>query len=278
MSDPDGTAGGASEQVPELMETALELAREAGQATLRHFGEVVESEAKGDGSPVTAADREAESFLRAEIGKRFPDHGILGEEFGEKERTGGIRWILDPIDGTRSFMRGVPLYAVLIGIEVDGEPAVGVAHFPALRETVWAGRGQGCHWQPAGTRMAVQASVSGTRSLSRAVALTTDPGMTLRSAHGRGWSALASAVDYTRTWGDAYGHMLVATGRAEFMLDPEHLSPWDAAPLLPIMEEAGGRFTDLSGARTIHGGSGFSSNGHLHEEALALLNSGGRPH
>ncbi len=257
-------------EIRELMDRAVTLAREAGRVTLRHFGDVVESEAKGDGSPVTIADREAESLLRDRITREYPDHGVLGEEFGETEGAGRIRWILDPIDGTRSFMRGVPLYAVLIGIERDEVPVVGVAHFPALAETVWAGRGEGAFWRLAGSRIDVPASVNGTRELGQAVALTSDPGMTASSRFGAGWGRLTAAVDYTRSWGDAYGHALVATGRAELMVDPE-LSAWDAAPLLTILEEAGGRFTDLSGAATIHGGSGLSSNGPLHSEALELL-------
>jgi len=262
------------DEIATLLEEARRLARLAGRATLRHFGEVVESIAKDDGSPVTAADREAEEILRAGIRKQHPDHGILGEEFGEVSGAGRVRWILDPIDGTRSFMRGVPLYAILVGIEIEEVPSVGVLHFPALGESVWAGRGLGAFWQPAGTRLEVPASVNGTDTLARACALTSDPGFTRGSRVGGGWDRLSDAVAYTRSWGDAYGHALVATGRAEVMLDPQELKPWDAAPLLTILEEAGGRFTDLDGERTIHGGSGLSTNGVLHDEVLALLREG----
>jgi histidinol-phosphatase len=250
-----------------LLEVATLLAGSAGEVTLRHFGARMSSEAKSDGSPVTAADREAEELLRREIRRRFPDHGILGEEFGEEEGSAPVRWILDPIDGTRSFMRGVPLYAVLIGIEVEGEAAVGVAHFPALRETVAAARGRGCFWNGRPCR------VSDTEALEAAVALTTDPETIREGPPAAGWRKLAARVDYTRTWGDAYGHALVATGRADIMVDPV-LAAWDAAPLLPLVTEAGGRFTDLRGGATIHGGSGVSTNGRLHERVLELLRSG----
>lgn len=245
---------------------AEELAREAGSVTLRYFGPRVEADAKGDGSPVTRADREAEERLREEIRARFPGHGILGEEFGEEGAGADVRWILDPIDGTRSFMRGVPLYGVLVGVEAEGEPVVGVAHFPALGgETVAAARGLGCRWNGAPCR------VSATRHLSGAALLTTDPERILASpGTGPGWRRLSRRAGLVRSWGDAWGHILVATGRAEAMVDPL-LSAWDAAPLLPILEEAGGRFTDLQGQPTIHGGSGVSTNGVLHEAVLAEL-------
>ncbi|CAN5760922.1 inositol monophosphatase family protein [soil metagenome] len=247
-----------------LHDIAVDLAHDAGEVTLTHFGSRVADESKVDGSPVTLADREAETLLRRRILEIFPDHGILGEEFGEEIGSAPVRWILDPIDGTRSFMRGVPLYGVLIGIEVEGEPVVGVAHFPALGETVSAARGQGCRWNDGA------AAVNDVRDLGRAVALTSDSEMTRTSPLCPGWLDLLSEVDYLRSWGDAYGHVLVATGRAEIMVDSV-LSPWDAAPLLTILTEAGGRFTDLEGGTGIHGGSGLSTNGHLHEEVLALI-------
>jgi histidinol phosphatase-like enzyme (inositol monophosphatase family) len=247
-----------------LLEAADTFAREAGVVTLRHFGGRVEHESKPDGTPVTLADREAERLIRRRISERFPDHGILGEEDGETRPGAAVRWIVDPIDGTLSFMRGVPLYGVLLGIEVDGEPAVGVAHFPALSETVSAGRGLGCRWNGHPCR------VSDVDDLRRALVLTTDPTAITDGPVGPGWRGLQSAAALVRTWGDCYGHALVATGRADVMVDPV-LSPWDAAPLLTILTEAGGRFTDLDGNETIHGGSGVSSNGKLHEEVLGLL-------
>jgi histidinol phosphatase-like enzyme (inositol monophosphatase family) len=213
---------------------------------------------------VTVADREAEELLRDRIEGRFPGHGILGEEFGESPARVPVRWILDPIDGTRSFMRGVPLYGVLIGVEVDGEPAVGVAHFPALAETVAAATGLGCRWNGS------LCTVSPVTDVRQALILTTDPVQADSSPVSRGWQELSARAALVRTWGDCYGHILVATGRADVMLDPV-LSPWDAAPLLTILTEAGGRFTDLDGRDTVHGGSGLSTNGHLHDEVLATL-------
>jgi histidinol-phosphatase len=250
-----------------ILADAERFARDAGALTLHHFGRRVSDEAKGDGSPVTIADREAELALRRWIEDCYPGHGILGEEFGASPGTLPVRWILDPIDGTRSFMRGVPLYGVLIGVEFGDEPMVGVAHFPALDETVSAARGLGCHWN------GVRTEVNTVSTLAQSVLLTSDPRMSAESALCPGWEALVGTVDYSRSWGDAYGHALVATGRAELMVDPI-LSPWDAAPLSTILEEAGGRFTDLHGRPGIHGGSGISSNGLLHDKALGILRSG----
>lgn len=252
-----------------LLDFAVSLAEGAGELTLPYFGGVVDAADKGDGTPVTEVDRLAEDFLRTRLRDRFPEDHILGEEGGEVPGSLSAsprRWIVDPIDGTRAFMRGVPLYAVLVALEVEGHPVLGVAHFPALGETVAAALGQGCY------REGVRAAVSQERSLGRALALTSDPGFTQRSPSGPGWNRLTSEVAYTRSWGDAYGHCMVATGRAEIMLDPAELAPWDAAPLLPIVTEAGGRFTDLRGQATVHGGSGLSTNGLLHEDALGLLN------
>ena len=254
----------------ELMEFAREVALGAGELTLSHFGDALAAETKADGTPVTRADREAEAFLREEIGRRFPGHSILGEEFGEEPGDEPVRWILDPIDGTRSFMKGVPLYAVLVGVEIAGAPAAGVVHLPALGETVAAAHGEGCRWWPSGGAPPREARVSDTGMLRDATALVTDPRALPASPIGVGWAGLSREVSLVRGWGDAYGHILVATGRAEIMVDPV-LSLWDAAPLLPVVTEAGGRFTDLEGRPTVRGGSGVSTNGRLHSAVLRRL-------
>jgi histidinol phosphatase-like enzyme (inositol monophosphatase family) len=253
----------------ELLEVSQEWAQLAGAVTLRHFGGVVASETKGDGTPVTVADRAAEAFLRERIRDRYPTHGVLGEEYGEENPGAWVRWILDPIDGTKSFMRGVPLYGVLIGIETGGEPAVGVAHFPVLGETVAAAMGEGCFWNGGPAR------VSSVSSLANSAILTSDPRVLLDGPMAEGWEALTRSSALARSWGDCYGHMLVATGRAEVMVDPI-LSPWDAAPFTPILSEAGGRFTDKDGVAGAHGGSGISTNGVLHEEVLRVLRGSSR--
>lgn len=254
-------------EVRALLDFATELAHEAGELTLRYYGAVVEHDAKGDGSPVTVADREAERLIRARVEERYPDHSILGEEYGESNPGARVRWILDPIDATRSFMRGVPLYGVLIGIEVEGESAVGVVHFPPLRETVAAGRGLGCTWNGRPCR------VSEVERMEQAVVCTTDVERLLSRPQGPGWRKIQQTAAFSRTWGDCYGHALVATGRIEAQVDPV-MAPWDAGPFLTIATEAGGRFTTLGGDATIHGGSGVSSNGRVHDRILEMLAGG----
>ena len=228
---------------------------------------MVDHEAKGDGTPVTIADREAERLVRARVERRYPDHAILGEEFGESNEGARVRWILDPVDATRSFMRGVPLYGVLIGIEVAGVSVVGVAHFPPLRETVAAGAGLGC------TLNGTPCRVSPVSRLEEAVVSTTDVERILSRPEGAGWRRLQQRASFSRTWGDCYGHALVATGRIEAQVDPV-MASWDAGPFLTIMTEAGGRFTTLKGEATLHGGSGVSTNGLLHEVVLRELAAG----
>lgn len=247
-----------SPTLAELTQFAVHLARRAGELTLDDFRHGVEADLKADGTPVTKADRGAEELMRREIGERFPDDGVLGEEFGSEDGTSGRTWIVDPIDGTRSFIHGVPLYGVLIGLEIGGETALGVIHLPALGETVWAYSGGGCWWN--GER----AGVSQVSELGRGLVTTSD-----LPADGR-LDSLFAAAGVRRTWGDCYGYALVATGRAEVMIDPV-ASVWDLAAVKPIVEEAGGRFTDLTGRATARGGNAVASNGLVHDAVLALV-------
>jgi len=227
----------------------------AGRATLRWFQTGVAAERKADRSPVTIADRESERVMRELLRERFPDDGILGEEAGEDAGTSGRRWILDPIDGTRSFVRGVPLYGVMAALEADGEVVVGVLHFPALGETVAAARGLGCRWNGR------PCHVSETERLEDALVVTSGDA---RSDNPRfaGLARLAERVDTFRTWGDCYGYALVATGRADAMLDPV-LAVWDAAAVRPIIEEAGGVFTDWDGTPSHSAGHAIGTNARL---------------
>jgi histidinol-phosphatase len=246
-----------------LLEFAVEVAWRAGRVTLAHFQTGVTAETKADRSPVTVADRAAEALCRALIEARWPLDGILGEETGESRAGAERRWVIDPIDGTRSFVHGVPLYSVLLALEERGEPLLGVIHLPALGETVWAARGLGCWWD--GRR----ALVSPVDRLENATVLTSE-GTFPDEPSAAAWHRLAGRAANARTWGDGYGYALVATGRAEAMLDP-HFSPWDAAPLRPIIEEAGGVFTDWTGAATHRGGSGIATNAALARPVRQLV-------
>ena len=222
---------------------------------------------KGPTDYVTEMDRRIETLVFEEIKKYYPEHNFLGEEFGHEINNSDTTWILDPIDATRSFMRGVPLYGVLIGIEIEDESTVGVAHFPPLRETVAAGRGLGCTWNERPCR------VSEVDRIEDAVICTTDVERILSRPQGTGWRNLQQQCAFSRTWGDCYGHALVATGRIEAQVDPV-MAPWDAGPFLTIVTEAGGTFTTLGGEATVHGGSGLSSCSGLHDTLLEFLHVG----
>jgi histidinol phosphatase-like enzyme (inositol monophosphatase family) len=248
----------------QFLDFAVEIAREAGAITYRHYQGSFVAERKADNSFVTVPDREAEAYLRARIVNAFPADAILGEEEGEQSGSSNRRWILDPIDGTYSFVHGVPLYGVLIGLELDREPVLGVVNLPALSEMVYAARGLGCFWNGEAAR------VSATSTLDQALLLSTDFGICEQYGFGPAAEALQRQVHSRRTWGDAYGHVLVATGRADIMLDPV-MNVWDCAALLPILEEAGGTFTDWNGTRTIHGGNAISTNGLLFEEVMEVV-------
>ena len=244
-------------------EFAVSAAWQAGRQTLAHYQTGVAVQRKLDRSLVTEADRNAEELLRRLIAARFPDHSIVGEEFGRDDKPASHRWIIDPIDGTNTFVRGVPFYGVLIALEVHGAPVVGVSYFPALDEMIAAAKGIGCFWN--GRR----ARVSEVASLSEACLAYTDT-RGVRARLGRQWDALQDATALQRGWGDCYGHCLVATGRADIMLDPR-MNAWDCAALIPILEEAGGRFTAWNGKVTVDGGDAVSTNGALHGEMLTRL-------
>lgn len=250
--------------LPRLLDFALDLAVDAGRATLGHFQSGLRPEFKADASPVTEADREAEELMRGRIEAAFPDHGVLGEEFGEANPGAEWRWILDPIDGTKSFMRGVPLYGVLLALEAAGRVVVGVAHFPALGDTVYAAAGHGCRWN--GRRCRVR----DTARLDEAVVSFTDAASF--AAHGRAdaWARLQAASYYRVGWSDAYGHALVATGRLELMLDPV-VNPWDCAPFGVIVPEAGGFFGSWAGEPGIYAGEAISTTRRLLPEVLRLV-------
>ena len=246
---------------PRTLDRAVELARAAGDLTLRWFrADDLEVERKGDGTPVTAADRAAERHLREQLATDFPDDGILGEEEAPVASRSGRRWIVDPIDGTKAFTCGVPLYSTLLALEDEHGIAVGVVHLPALGETVWAGRGLGCWTDRGRARVRDDATLDGAYVMSSSFSHW--PPAQLAAVEGAG------AV--LRTWGDGYGYALVATGRAAAMVDPI-VEPYDVGPMPVLLAEAGGRFTDLRGDATIEGGSGIGTNGLVHDELLALL-------
>lgn len=266
----------SSTESDERLELAVRAARAAGAETLRWFRKSsLAVDRKGDGSPVTAADRAAETALREEIAAVFPDDAILGEEFGEKPGTSGYRWVLDPIDGTKSFITGVPLYTTLVAVMRDDQPVLGVIYAPVTEEILYAVAGSPTSYA-VGDAAPTPARVSSIERLAEATFLTSEATSfdKVRGDAGRNvYRELERACRLTRTWGDAYGYLLVATGRADVMVDPE-MNLWDAAALQPIIEGAGGHFSDWQGSPTVHSGEAVATNTQLAGLVLSITREG----
>lgn len=256
---------------------ARTISRQAGRLTLKYFqtGQF-EVKRKQDGSPLTIADQEAEKFLRAEIQQAFPDDSIIGEEFGETPGSSEFCWVLDPIDGTKSFISGVPLYGTMVGVVTEKDTSVtarssliGAVYFPGLDEGIFAMVGNGA-WHFRGEAEPTPARVSQTSQLADSVFVTSEVEMFAERGAAAAYQQLAEQVYFARSWGDVYGYLLVATGRVEVMIDPV-LNLWDAAAVEPIITEAGGKFTDWSGENNIDAGEAVGSNGSVHEAVLKIL-------
>jgi histidinol phosphatase-like enzyme (inositol monophosphatase family) len=247
-----------------LLEAAGELARLTGDVAMRWFRSDVAVETKRDGSPVTVADRSAEEAARAWLRSRFPDDGIQGEEFGQERPGARRRWILDPIDGTKAFIRGVPLWGSIVACCEGDKVLAGAVCFPALNEIAMAASGEGCWVNGA------RARVSNVSSLREATVLTSVERFAGGPARAAQWRALTADVALVRTWGDCYGYLLVASGRADVMVD-DIVNPWDVAGLQPLIEEAGGVFTAWNGRATAFGGSAIATNAALARDVRLIL-------
>lgn len=244
---------------------ARQLAYRAGRITLSHYNKGIAHDLKHDESPVTAADQATEEFIRGEIEKNYPSHAIVGEEFGEKAGEGNpFRWIVDPIDGTKSFMKGVPFYSVLIALEIEGVARVGAVCFPALDEILYAADDLGCWLNGKRVR------VSEIDDLKKAVFCYTSWSGFRSTKRLKALKRFHKECFYGRGWGDAFGYHMVATGRAEIMLDPT-IKIWDVAPFVPIFREAGGYFGSWDGSEGHTHGEGLATNGALKENVLKLI-------
>jgi histidinol-phosphatase len=249
------------------LEAAIAAARAAGETARRFFRTDLEVETKGDRSPVTEADRACERRIVEVLRERFPDYGFLGEEFGEESGRTASRWIVDPIDGTKSFVRGIPFFATLVALEEEGEVTVGVVHAPMTGELLHAVKGQGAY-DETGRRLCVS------RIDRLAASMVSFGGLQIfRREHY--WASLERLVEATarqRGYGDYLGSVAVIRGWSEAMLELD-VKAWDLAPLKLLVEEAGGRLTDFAGKATIYGGSAVVTNGRVHEEILEILRS-----
>jgi histidinol-phosphatase len=252
------------------LELGQAAAREAGRLTLDYFQrDSLAVEWKADASPVTIADRRAEQLLRDRLSAAFPGDAILGEELADRTGTSGYRWILDPIDGTKSFIHGVPLYGTLVGLEYESQPVLGIIEIPALDERAFAARGQGA-WHSKGAAPPRRVHVSSTKTLAESLFLTSEVSSFGQRGAADVYDRLQAACRLSRTWGDCYGYLMVATGRADLMVDPI-MNVWDAAAVQPIIGEAGGTFTDWQGRPTIHSGEGIATNGLILAEVLKMI-------
>jgi histidinol phosphatase-like enzyme (inositol monophosphatase family) len=271
---------GEEAAVADRLARALDAVRAVATETLRLFHDpTLAVMTKADRSPVTAADIAAEGILRRELLGAFPDDGFLGEETGTTAGRSGYEWIVDPIDGTKSFIRGVPLWATLVGCRRGATGLLGVIAVPALDEIVYAAVGGGA-WHLRGDAVPTPAHVSKRASLGESLvcssAFTSFADRPLSMGGGdlgrAARDGLEEACLVSRTWGDGYGYLLVATGRAELMVDPL-MNAWDAAAVATVVREAGGRFSDWQGRDRIDSGEGIATNGLVHEEALSILRS-----
>jgi histidinol-phosphatase len=252
---------------------ALACCDVADALALEHFRRDLVIQTKPDRTFVTQADTAIEAAIRGRIGAAHPDHGLVGEEYGTEEGSGGVRWYIDPIDGTHNFMRGVPLFGTLLAVEEDGELVVGVMSAPALGERWYARRGGGS-WAVGsiGPRAGQprRIGVSGVSAVADAQLLYASPLEIESSGEAPGFDALIRSAWRDRGFGDFWGYALVAEGAAEAMIEVGPNS-WDLAAPSVVVEEAGGRMTDVHGLRTIHRGTALASNGILHDEIVRRL-------
>jgi histidinol-phosphatase len=245
------------------LEAAVEAARVAGEIAMTYYRGGFDVTLKADQTPVTQADREAERAITRLLGQAFPGWGFLGEEFGERGPQ-DTRWIIDPIDGTKNFVRRIPFWAVLIGLEERGEVTTGVVFNPVNGDLFTARRGEGAYLN--GDRI----HVSDREAMKDATVLHSGLRLVRETGYWDGMVRLFDAAGRTRGFGDYYGYGLVAEGKAEIYVEVD-LKPWDVAAVKILVEEAGGRLTDFSGRPNIYDGNVLATNGRLHGEALGML-------
>lgn len=256
----------------EWLEFGKQLARDAAKLILQIYATEFEVELKDDRSPVTEADREAERFIRAQIAQRYPEHAVLGEELGRSgPELADIQWVIDPIDGTLSLTRRVPLFGTLIAVVEGGEPVVGIAHFPALNQTAYAARGHGAYLDGQEIQVSDCARIDEALVCGTGFHFSDLDGSETPRAH---WTRLLKTAGNFRGWGDCYGHIMVASGRADAMVDSE-MKPWDNAALVPILREAGAVVSTLNGQTEdlVNGSSLVSATPKIHADVVRLLQS-----
>lgn len=244
---------------------AIEVSKAAGVIAMDYLRQGITAEIKADGSPVTRADKDCERLIIDRISETFPNDAIIGEEHGERKGSGSNRrWIIDPIDGTFNYARGIPIFATLLALEQDGEVILGVVHAPAMLETFWAERSKGAF------KNGIKTHVSGCNHLNDSMLNFGGANRILKFGWWDGFTKLVAETNKQRGFGDYLGFALVFEGKAEAMIEIE-VKPWDLAPMKILVEESGGRFSDLAGGNSIYSGSCLISNGLLHDQIESTL-------
>lgn len=269
-----------TQAVQSRLALALDATFDAANAIHELFkGLAIDVVWKHDGSPVTKADQQAEKILRQRISNVFPDDAIIGEEHEDEHGTSGFKWIIDPLDGTESFIRKVPVFGTLVALEHEGAMVAGLCYMPAQREFAWASKGGGCWWVSDTTGApniealrdrAQRAQVSPMDTLKEAMIVTSGQGAFHRSGKVEAFTRLRAATRKDRGWGNCYGHLLVATGRVEASIEPK-IREWDIAPFAAMLAEAGGKLTDFEGKESVYSTHCICSNGKLHEEIIKVV-------
>jgi histidinol-phosphatase len=267
---------GSETELRRWLDLALDWANEADEIALTHFRRDLEISSKPDRTLVTQADQAIERRIREQIQHAFPQHGIVGEEYGTEAADAAIRWYIDPIDGTHNFVRGVPLFGTLLAVERDGERQIGIMSAPAMQERWFGLRGGGAWARRVGSSSARPIRVSTVSTIPDAQLLYGSGSSIERSGRAPGFRTLLDAVWRERGFGDFWGYALIAEGAGEGMVEVG-VHPWDLAAAEVVVEEAGGRLTDLSGLRRLDSREGLASNGLLHDELLRRLADAGPP-
>lgn len=247
-----------------LLEFSLKIVKKSEQITMKYFGSKFKHKLKENKSPVTEADIKCEKFLIKKILNKFPGHNILGEETGSTKLTSEFRWIIDPIDGTRNFMRNYPFWGTLLALEYDGEVVLGVISMPALKEVIYAAKGLGCRINGKKVKVSTRLEFKDSYLIHGGMEYIS------RQAYKDKFMQLAMKFDYARGFGDCHGHTLIIKGMAEVLIDPI-VKPYDIAASKICLEEAGGILTDINGNATIYNGTAVLSNGALHQQVISNL-------
>lgn len=254
-----------SKHLDKLLEFAIKTVEASNAISMKYYKKKIKFRLKENLSPVTVADVKSESFIISRIKEKYPKHSLLAEEHGNKDNEAEFKWIIDPIDGTKNFMRKYPFWGTLLALEYGGEIVLGVISMPAINEFIYAAKGKGCYYNDK------KSKVSKIRSIKDSYLIHGGLDYILSEPYRNNFLNLVGQTNYNRGFGDCHGHSFIINGRAEMMIDP-HVAPYDVAPIKICVEESGGRFTDMTGNETIYGGNALVTNGKIHDEVLRILN------